>query len=1109
MQVSASNKSLDGLLGAPGEGNLPHWLQPETFMLDNFKSELVVADLRRYVPLPSLQSELENYLATLKTKMVEVINADYSDYVSLSSKLVNVDGAVVRMRKPLIDLREKLQAIQGSVVGELTSLNQGLKRRKEVATARSLLDLMQQLAHIASKVEKLLAEVDALPPLAAGQAGGEGRQADLDVRARLLERVAGEVSRLTFQANRGKDLAFVRSMEPRISASRTHILTHLGPTMEAALTDDGVTSDSHNDNSNSKSGNSGGRRGASTGQVATLHCAHAYAELGETGPAEEALRTVVVAPIVASHLTAHLFNSILESVLARAGPLLSASLAPQSPLRSFDFLSNSVLAEVNESVSAAIPGAFSPGVPPAFHANYLAAQRFLDALEAQCHSRAALDRLRASPHYASFMKKWNTSIYFSLIYQDIAGELEDAVAVAKPDLKAPPSEPASVSLPPSVALVACLDRAAAPNVYLPQVADRFLRLTLQLGQRYKAWVASIVAARKDKAGPHPSAAPQTPSAAAAAPQMPSTPSTFPSSSLGPKQQPAGAATPQSPDKGQGSPSNTAWVVPLSIEEVMAVQQDMETAGAYLAEDFADMFVALLRQSLGSGEQQDHVYASAHAALQQLGKDIQAQAGELLGAACVEVVESCVSLVKQLKGITATYRMTSKGPPTRHSHYVTGVLGPLRAVLGHQISGPVAKRLAAAVVDAVTVRYKELAVELLTTVRKTESSLKRLKKARPGETEGGEGGGMSDSDKITLQLYLDVQEYGAQAAKFDLQPHLLPSFHALLEAVTPAPTVLQAAGLPPAAPSSSTSNSAAPSVGAAPATSAVGAAPSGNAACGAPTPSSGAAASVSAADQSVDPGAAPTYGTAPGSGSAAAAAVTTNPSNPQPGPAAATPGGMPSLTPSSIPGDPSHQQPAASAAPSSFSSSTAGHPFLTPSATAAPLPPPPPYSHGSNSVPENPHPFFPQGPPPQPHLGMSAHEPFLSSGAIVHPPQGTSGQQSFLPPGAPAHPPLAMPFHGAASSGSGPTPYAPTYSFPGHQQPPMPTPTGAAPMFPPSSGSLLFPGGAPQSHSEATGGGVGGEFGVGMQGPPQAQQVEELVRGEGGLRKQDAFACYTR
>ena len=37
--------------------------------------------------------------------MVEVINADYTEYVSLSSKLVNVDGVVVRMRKPLVELR--------------------------------------------------------------------------------------------------------------------------------------------------------------------------------------------------------------------------------------------------------------------------------------------------------------------------------------------------------------------------------------------------------------------------------------------------------------------------------------------------------------------------------------------------------------------------------------------------------------------------------------------------------------------------------------------------------------------------------------------------------------------------------------------------------------------------------------------------------------------------------------------------------------------------------------------------------------------------------------------------------------------------------------------
>ena len=47
---------------------------------------------------------------------------------------------------------------------------------------------------VSLQVEKLLAEV----------AAADGTGGDLDAHSRLLERVAGEVSRLTFQANRGK-----------------------------------------------------------------------------------------------------------------------------------------------------------------------------------------------------------------------------------------------------------------------------------------------------------------------------------------------------------------------------------------------------------------------------------------------------------------------------------------------------------------------------------------------------------------------------------------------------------------------------------------------------------------------------------------------------------------------------------------------------------------------------------------------------------------------------------------------------------------------------------------------------------------------------------------
>jgi hypothetical protein len=118
--------------------------------------------------------------------------------------------------------------------------------------------------------------------------------------------------------------------------------------------------------------------------------------------------------------------------------------------------------------------------------------------------------------------------------------------------------------------------------------------------------------------------------------------------------------------------------------------------------------------------------------------------------------------------------------------VTGVLAPLRQLLDapgamQQLPKQLKQQLAAAVINAVNARYQALAEELLVTVRKTESSLKRLKKVRPGEAEAPDA--MSDSDKITLQLYLDVQEHGRQSESFGVQLQGMSSYSTLLDVVT--------------------------------------------------------------------------------------------------------------------------------------------------------------------------------------------------------------------------------------------------------------------------------------------------------------------------------------
>lgn len=60
------------------------------------------------VPLESLSAELQAHLQVLRNKLVEVINEHYGDFVSLSSKLVNVDSAVIRMQKPLIEIKVQI-----------------------------------------------------------------------------------------------------------------------------------------------------------------------------------------------------------------------------------------------------------------------------------------------------------------------------------------------------------------------------------------------------------------------------------------------------------------------------------------------------------------------------------------------------------------------------------------------------------------------------------------------------------------------------------------------------------------------------------------------------------------------------------------------------------------------------------------------------------------------------------------------------------------------------------------------------------------------------------------------------------------------------------------
>ena len=173
--------------------------------------------------------------------------------------------------------------------------------------------------------------------------------------------------------------------------------------------------------------------------------------------------------------------------------------------------------------------------------------------------------------------------------------------------------------------------------------------------------------------------------------------------------------------------------------------------------------------------------------------------KLTAALVAAVVERCLEALKQLKGITATFRMTNKPLPSRHSHFVPGILAPLRAFVDSDRAKaltPASRReLALSVSDGVSARYGEMAAELVTTVKKTEASLNRLKDRKAGKAGAGGGaagaggkdagaGKVSDTDKICKQLHLDVCEYGAQLAKLGVVPAERETFKSLWATAAP-------------------------------------------------------------------------------------------------------------------------------------------------------------------------------------------------------------------------------------------------------------------------------------------------------------------------------------
>ncbi|GAB6021627.1 Conserved oligomeric Golgi complex subunit 2 [Chamberlinius hualienensis] len=561
---------------------------------------------------------------------------------------------------------------------------------------------------------------------------------EIGIKGELMERVASEFNQLQFVTSKVAGLPLIEKMKPRID----HITNIVQRNLETAFLNSLKTEN----------------------KSSVTQCLRIYSTIDRISEAEDLFRKKVVAPYLENVVNEEtlrlpggmklLFKKVLEFIPKHCGLLrsLQDSKFNYEPICGFDFLVNSVWPEIVTIFEIRIPSIFDLTNPDAFHERYITAEEFVDGFEKELESAESLTNFRFHPSYNIFMNKWNLPVYFQIRFQEIAGTLESSLIseITKTD-----HSDKEFNLSQTNVLWECLHNCWSSQVLLQPLAHRFWKLSILLFARFNTWLTDSFLTK------------------------------FSQEIL---QENVNDSNREKIGVPNGV-SNSSTTDKLPIVFLVYLTGDV-----YNLLDKLDHFVqsTVISCMLKSGiKDVDDINECSAEVKTKLGEILPKVNDVVSGAICSQ----CIPALKSVYDIPRLYRKTNREVPTKPSAYVSSCVKPLESFIEQHksIILPVCEeswiRL---VITEITLQYLNVTSEVITSVKKMEDSLKRLKKIREKLTQSNNSVGMSDDDKIRLQLSLDVQYYSKQVTSMSAEMSSNPSLNRLIELVesvrsSPAPS----------------------------------------------------------------------------------------------------------------------------------------------------------------------------------------------------------------------------------------------------------------------------------------------------------------------------------
>ncbi|KAI8895229.1 hypothetical protein BC833DRAFT_529715 [Globomyces pollinis-pini] len=440
----------------------------EDFTNPDFISQDFIAK-RKHLPVQQLTLDLNTFTKILSSELVELINNDYRDFISLSRNLIGVDTIISDLKTPLLKLNSKYFQVENELQASIDHLQEKLNDRLQLRQKKQILITYIRVNESIEKVEHLF---DCL-----GECLVTIKEDPVTFiqYVKRVERVAIEYSQLDYLLAKGKSEPFISNQIWKAEKIKSELTVNLVNLIQVVYTE--VSSSPINEDANQT----------------LLQLLRIFVSLDTVSEATKTFEETILTPFFESQLPNEdnldgLFEPILAFVRSRCMKIYEISTIAFKGIEN-NLLVDSIWTPIIQFISNEFKFIFNVVNPTVFHQSFKSSSKFISHFEKLCFTKDVLVKLRSNILYKEYNRRWQLSVYFQLKHNEFIAKFEEILSL---DCDVEHPKKLGMYLDQSISLIETIESLWSDDVFLFPLGHRFWKSTLLLINRYISWINHLL-----------------------------------------------------------------------------------------------------------------------------------------------------------------------------------------------------------------------------------------------------------------------------------------------------------------------------------------------------------------------------------------------------------------------------------------------------------------------------------------------------------------------------------------------------------------------------------------------------------------------------------------